>query len=129
MCRSAHKALWGLSVFFVILAVPAFGGAVITNGNGIYLGVNDYGHLGYTDGVTTTLNGSGGAVGVAAYADLSAYSGYSSGIYDSTTPGCICEGWGVAVNGVTGGGANLSVDGGAFNLTLVSFTSPSSTAT
>jgi type IV pilus assembly protein PilY1 len=109
-----------------IISLPAFAGAVITNGSGIYLGVNDHGQLNYTDGVTTTLNGSGGAVGVAINADLSAF-GRGSGLFDATSPGCLCEGWGASASGVSGW-ANQYY-GGVFNLSLTSFASTASTAT
>lgn len=128
--RKLRCATVGLSfLFLILLAAPAFGGAVITNGAGIYLGVADNGQLGYTDGITMTQNGAGGAVGVAIQADLTAY-GRGPGLYDATTPGCICEGWGVAINGTTGGGANTDTSPGpSDNISFVSFASTASTAT
>lgn len=126
MNRASKLRLCALILSVVVISVPAFAGAVITNGHGIYLGVADFGNLGYTDGVTTTLNGSGGEVGVAVYANLSAY-GRGAGIFDATTPGCVCEGWGAAANGI-GGGSDQDV-GGVNNLSLVSFASTASTAT
>lgn len=121
----ARSCAWILAI--AVLSVPAFAGAVITNGSGIYLGVNNFGELGYTDGVTTTLNGSGGTVGVAVIADLTAY-GRGAGLFDATSPGCICEGWGASVNGTIGGGSDID-SGGTFGLTFASFASTASTAT
>jgi len=127
-----HKlqTLFFLVLFLAVLAtVPAYGAAVITNGQGIYLGVNDQGHLDYTDGITTSVNAY--YVGVSIYADLSAY-GHGVGLQDATAPGCLCEGWGAAATpfggSPIGGGADVSV-GGIDNLGLVSFTSTASTAT
>ncbi|HLO03933.1 MAG TPA: hypothetical protein VK191_12565 [Symbiobacteriaceae bacterium] len=55
--------------------------------------------------------------------------GLAFGGNDSLTPGCYCEGWGVAdtISGVTGY-ANESTDGGVQNMTMVSFGSTASTA-
>ncbi len=48
---------------------------------------------------------------------------------ESTAPGCLCEGWGVA-NGLSGaaGGANEASDGGAFGLVVESFVADGVTA-
>jgi type IV pilus assembly protein PilY1 len=119
------KFLGLLALLAAISIAPAFGGAVITNGTGIYLGVNDHGHLNFTDGVTTSLNGTAGFVGVSIDADLSAF-GRGSGIFDATSPGCWCEGWGAAGNGVSGW---ASLDNGFNNVGLVSFVGGGSTAT
>lgn len=120
-----------LGFVFAMLVVAAFGmnatahaGAVITTGD-IALGVNDQGHLNFTDGVTTTSNGSGGAVGVA-------YRFPDGSLRDATSPGCLCEGWGAAATdaGATihQGGADISVIG-VVNLSVDSFTSTATTAT
>lgn len=133
-----HTASAVLTFLILLTAVPALaqqtsggpsehGSAVITNGFGIYLGVLDLGNLGYTDGVTMTNNGAYGTVGVAVEADLTGFPGYGPGLWDATSPGCICEGWGVSVNGAIGGGAD--VDSGTGGLTFVGFTSTASTAT
>ncbi|HEX2854151.1 MAG TPA: PEP-CTERM sorting domain-containing protein [Opitutaceae bacterium] len=99
----------------------AHAGAVITNPSGtVSLGVNDAGHLNFTDGILTAPNGAGGAVGVSII---------DGGVRrDSTSPGCLCEGWGVSGSGVSGY-ANISTDGGVNNLTVDSFTSTATTAT
>jgi hypothetical protein len=95
----------GLAAFAATLSSPALANVIITNGT-IELGVRNLGNLG---------------VG-------------SRGLFDARnsreviTPGCICEGWGVADagNGTTGF-ANVSA--GTSGLNLVSFGSTASTAT
>jgi type IV pilus assembly protein PilY1 len=47
---------------------------------------------------------------------------------DATSPGCLCEGWGVSGSGVSGY-ANISTDGGAHNLAVDSFTSSATSIT
>ena len=108
---------------------PSFHSAIIDNGV-IQLGVLDQAHLGVgggarslgrgTPGVPSTYNGTT-AVGLR-YLPTGA---------ESTAPGCICEGWGVADAGAPGplnhGEADVSV-GGVTNLSVVSFTSTASTA-
>ncbi len=101
-------------------AGTAQGAATIINPGGtIALGVNDQGHLNTSVG-SVAVNG-GGRTGLA-------YKFSDGDFRDATSPGCLCEGWGVSVNGTTAGGANVSV-GGVFNLTVDSFTSTASTAT
>ena len=51
-----------------------------------------------------------------------------AGVGDGISPGCLCEGWGVAVNGTISGGASQS-NAAPGNLTLSPFTSTASTAT
>lgn len=112
-----------VAVFAGLLAVPALAtaGAVITSGN-IALGVNAEGHLNTLDptGAVSTSN-AGGYVGIA-------YK-FADGTWrDATSPGCLCEGWGVSGSG-SSGYANVSTDGGANNLTVDSFTSSASSIT
>src|SRR5690242_19615011 len=76
--------------------------AIITTGSGVYGGFLATGEMGYTDGVITSVNGASGTVGISVQADLSAY-GRGTGLFDATTPGCICEGWGVSASGFGGG--------------------------
>jgi type IV pilus assembly protein PilY1 len=86
-----------------LTAPAAQAGAVISNGP-VSLGLNDQGHLNF------------GGVGLAL-----------AGLGDGIFPGCLCEGWGVAGNGIAGWG---SIDnGGISNLILDSFVSTPSTAT
>jgi hypothetical protein len=91
--------------------------AIISNGV-IQLGINDEGHLNVDGGTPSSGEGTT-AVGLRFVATNA----------ESTAPGCLCEGFGVAdaFSGVTGY-ANVSSDGGPNNLTLVSFTSTASTA-
>jgi type IV pilus assembly protein PilY1 len=128
----------GVAVVTAMLgaAVPASAQAIITNGSGIALGVNPEGHLNVTPASEpalgssdpahpyTTNGGTPGAVGVALFQN------WGTGTpewRDATSPGCLCEGWGVSYNGTTQG--NASVDsGGVQNLTVDSFTSTASTA-
>lgn len=89
--------------------------AVITNGT-VTLGVNDLGHLN-TPGPFSPPSGTS-IVGLRSNATAS----------DSTSPGCLCEGWGVAIASLARAGfANESA--GTANLGLVSFASSASTAT
>ena len=92
--------------------------ATIINPAGtVALGVNDAGHLNTSVGNVATV----GDTGVAWK--------FPDGSWrDATSPGCLCEGWGVAVNHATQG--NASVDnGGIVNITVDSFTSTATTAT
>jgi type IV pilus assembly protein PilY1 len=78
-------------------------GAVITSGP-ISMGIFDQGHVGF-DFVGITFAGVG----------------------DALTPGCMCEGWGVAGNGIAGWAS--VANGGISNITVDSFASTASTAT
>lgn len=110
--------LAGVSISALALVAPlqvAKADAIISNGV-VQLGVRDFGSLN-VDGGTPSNGDSTTVVGLRSVATNS----------DSTSPGCVCEGWGVAIVG-TGikGGANASA--GDFGLTLESFTSTASTA-
>lgn len=90
-------------------ASAAHASAIIDNGV-IMLGVGDYGQLNVSGGPSSPVEGTT-AVGLR---DL------RTG-YEATSHGCQCEGWGVSVNGITGG-ANNSTDGSPFgSLSLSSF--------
>lgn len=87
------KKAW-LAAMGVVLASagPSFAGAVISTGS-IKLGVNDAGHLNFTDGTSPNNTGSGTTTRWGVAFD------FGGGNYqDATSPGCYCEGWGVAVN-------------------------------
>lgn len=102
----------------LISAAPAAGQAIITNGSGIYLGVQSLGELNVADGtggVTLTPSNSG-FVGLY----------YAAVDGDATSPGCLCEGYGVAANGVSGW---ADQNYGSSNLSSVSFAATPSTAT
>jgi len=103
-----------------LAASQAFAAATIINPAGtVALGVNDEGHLNTTTG---NVAANAGATGLS-------YKFPDGSFRDATSPGCLCEGWGVSVNGTTSGYANVSTDGGAINLSLTSFASTASTAT
>ena len=60
------------------------------------LGVNNAGHLNIFDSSFPTTNGNGGATGLARL--------FADGTWrDATSPGCLCEGWGVAASSLAGG--------------------------
>ena len=60
------------------------------------LGVNDAGNLNIFDSSFSTTNGNGGATGLARL--------FADGTWrDATSPGCLCEGWGVAASSLAGG--------------------------
>ncbi|MFT4211361.1 MAG: hypothetical protein QM626_05760 [Microbacterium sp.] len=112
-----------ITLFAEAAALPAEGDACypavcITNGT-ILLAVNPTAELNATDG-TGSLAGPGD-VGL----------DYLPTNNDSTSPGCLCEGWGVAdPDAGIWGGANLAELGvGGRNLTVESFTYTDSTAT
>ena len=89
------------------------------------LGVNDAGHLNIFDSNFSTSNGFGGATGLARL--------FPDGTWrDATSPGCLCEGWGVAASSLGGGRfagwANQSsgsggLTGGIFGSTITTATS------
>jgi hypothetical protein len=93
----------------------AHASAIVSNGT-IGLGVNNEGHLNI---FPSPPNPSAG--GTEAYGLRDLRTGF-----ESTAPGCLCEGWGIS-NGVLGWTA--SVDTGGVSVSLVSFTSTASTAT
>lgn len=96
----------------------AFASATIINPAGtVALGVNDLGNLNTSVG---EVSANAGATGVA-------FKFPDGSFYDATSPGCLCEGWGVSVNGTTSGFANEAA--GTGGLTLDSFSSTASTAT
>lgn len=107
------------------LSAGAQAAAYITNGL-ITMGVNDEGHLNIYSGTGTNPGTSVQGIDAVGLR----YNAPTGGSYASTEPGCLCEGWGVGlVSSGTSGYANVSSDGGANNLTLVSFASTASTAT
>ncbi|OWW19204.1 PEP-CTERM sorting domain-containing protein [Noviherbaspirillum denitrificans] len=96
------------------VAAPSHAAAVITNGT-VTLGVNDLGQL--------NVPGPASAGGTP-YVGLR----YNATGFESTAPGCLCEGWGVGlVSSGMSGYANEAM--GTAGLTLVSFASTATTAT
>lgn len=98
-----------LAATMLLSAGAAQASATIINAAGtLALGVNNDGSLNTTVG-NVAVNSS--ATGIA-------YKFPDGSFRDATSPGCLCEGWGVSVNGATSGYANVSSDGGAHNLTF-----------
>jgi hypothetical protein len=110
-------------------AASSFGqGAEIQNpGNPVpvVLGVNAYGSTNTRDTLGIDQTGTG-FVGLAYFGVNSGLSGKPPG--DANSPGCQCEGWGIAAGGVFGGSSDVSSGGVSNGITLSSFTSTSSTA-
>ena len=91
--------------------------AVCIDNDTVLLAVNPEGHLNAPDG-------SGSAAGAGDVGLMFLTTGN-----DSTSPGCLCEGWGAADAGTdVTGYANISSDGGVNNMVLESFSSTASTA-
>lgn len=104
--------LSALSAALLLAAGAAQAGTVIYNTGvagtaSIALGVNDDGSLNTAPNITTNASATG-----------LAYKFPDGSFQDATAPGCLCEGWGVSVNGTTSGYANVSTDGGPNNLTF-----------
>lgn len=98
------------------LLPAAASAAIITDGN-VSLGVNDFGHLNVPGGVADIAGET--SVGVRWIAPDSTQ-------FESTSHGCLCEGWGVLADGSAG---FANEDSGSGGLTLVSFVSDATTAT
>ena len=93
--------------------------AIISDGN-VSLGVDDFGQLNIGGGIADVAGET--AVGMR-YVDT------GTGLeYESTSHGCICEGWGVGIL-ETGEEGSSNNDDGTFGLSLVSFSSTATTAT
>jgi hypothetical protein len=122
---------WRAGVAGIILALsavasPAHAGAVIYNNTNpalatVALGVNDAGHLNYSGG---EIPGNADAMGLA-------YRFPDGSLRDSTAPGCLCEGWGVAVTRSDGGRVSgfANESAGSGGLTGGSFSSTTTRAT
>ena len=113
MFKSSRKlALASAVSFLCLLSTQAQAGTVIYNtGNAatatVALGVNNDGSLNTQPNITANANDTGLAFRL------------SNGSWiDGTSPGCLCEGWGVSVNNATSGYANVSTDSGANNLSF-----------
>lgn len=116
-------SLMGVLAVMCVFASPARAQAIITNGT-IALGVDLYGQLNVPD----DPDGAGPAPGV-----LTPYNSAYVGLYsyamdgDATSPGCLCEGFGIAADSDSGWANNNF--GAPTNLTSVSFASTAATAT
>jgi type IV pilus assembly protein PilY1 len=122
--KRAHKALAGSLMLAGLFAAmgTAHAGAVLINSAGtVAIGVNDEGHLNTGEG--SIVNNSG-ATGLAFNFGGAAAPDWR----DATSPGCLCEGWGVSAGGTESGYANVSVDG-VVNLTVDSFAVTASSIT
>jgi type IV pilus assembly protein PilY1 len=105
---------------------PAAAQAIITNGAGLALGLKATGAMNVpqglaADGVTFVDPYNSSFVGLSFMADYAAAGGFDGappGVVwgDATSPGCLCEGWGVSADAVNGYDGN-----GFFNLTVDSF--------
>ena len=104
------------SISTMAFSGTSYAGAIISNGT-ITMGINDQGHLNVGGGAPSSGTGTT-AVGLR----------YNATGAEATAPGCLCEGWGAGIVGLTSGYANVSTDG-VQNLSLVSFASTASTAT
>jgi type IV pilus assembly protein PilY1 len=113
------------SAVLLFSASEASAGAVIFNTGAeatatVALGVNDEGHLNVADPFGVSIPENSPFTGVRLI-----------GLGDATSPGCLCEGWGVSgtVGGFQHSGyANVAVDG-VVNLTLDSFVTDALPAT
>jgi len=116
--KSKVSRLWctaAAAMALSVLASAAQAQAIISNGT-VMLGVRALGDLNVGGGPSSGPSGTT-IVGLRSVATGS----------DSTSPGCTCEGWGVAIDGTSiKGFANSAV--GTANLALVSFASTASTA-
>lgn len=108
-----------ISVLSLGLAASANAASIISNGT-VQLGIDDFGQLNVPGG--TPSSGEGSTTVGLRFVPTNA---------DGISPGCLCEGWGVADVGtkVRGFASNDSTTGGTSGLTGVSFTSTSTTAT
>lgn len=109
-----------LAAGLLSLAGQVHAAATIVNTSGtVALGVNDEGHLNTSTGNVAVNSGATGL----------SYKFPDGSFRDATSPGCLCEGWGVSVNGTTSGYANVDSDGGAVNLSVSSFSATANSAT
>lgn len=101
-----------MSAGLLLAAGAAQAGTVIYNTGSaatatIALGANADGSLNTSPNITSNASATGLAFK------------FPDGLWhDATAPGCLCEGWGVSVNGTTSGYANVSTDSGPHNLTF-----------
>jgi len=104
-----------IAAALLLAAGAAQAGTVIYNTGSaataaVALGVNDDGSLNTDPNITSNA----GATGLSYQFGGATASDWR----DATAPGCLCEGWGVSVNGTVSGYANVDTDGGPNNLTF-----------
>jgi type IV pilus assembly protein PilY1 len=116
-CSSPRVAavLGAALVGLALHASSAHADAIITNSSGIVLGVNDLGNLDVSIGPTGTTPDPYNSQFVGLY--FAAVDG------DATSPGCLCEGFGVSAENISGWVTEAL---GSTNLTSVSFSNPDS---
>ncbi|MFT6992120.1 MAG: hypothetical protein ACJASL_004118 [Paraglaciecola sp.] len=128
--------LCAAAIGFSFVTAQAQAGAIIKYGD-TYLGVNNEGHLNISaasEGLSIPAGFVGPMVGSDFFGDSPEaipIGLYRNGIGDSTSPGCLCEGWGVAATtnvGRISGFASIA-NGGIGGITDGEFGSTSSTAT
>jgi len=109
------KFAYGVGLVVALLGVsprPAGAQAVFTNGAGLALGIQETGAM----GVNGTLPAQAGAPAFTTLVGLSFVANYGGATptwRDATTPGCLCEGFGVSVNGsIAGFDSNANGEGG-----------------
>jgi type IV pilus assembly protein PilY1 len=106
-----------------MLCLPTLAGATVITAGNVVMGINAEGHLNTVD---TRAVPKPDIVGTRAVGLRWVAPGGDE--YESTSHGCLCEGWGIWVDGTTAG-ASVDNTSGPFGLTPVSFASTASTAT
>lgn len=100
-----------------IMTLPGMAGAAIITAGNVSLGVDTLGQL----------NVGGGMPDVAGTSEVGVrWISPEGDQYESTSHGCLCEGWGVSLDGTTSGYANNSAGSGG--LTSLSFTNTATAA-
>src|SRR4030095_6236548 len=107
--RTSTRALMHVGLCCGV-AGSASAASLVNAAGTVALGVNIEGHLNVSDPYNLAAN-TPGVLGIAR----------TPAPGDATTPGCLCEGWGVSASGASGF-ANVNL-GGVFNLSSVSFLS------
>ena len=121
-----RRAGWAVAVVAVLAvsARAASAQAVITNGAGVALGIDRLGQLN-PEGLTLPGGALPNNAGVVGLSFFTTYAAGPASWGDATSPGCLCEGYGVSANGISGYADNST---GIVNITGDSFASTASTA-
>ena len=122
--RPSYLVLLGL---FLFVNVAGYGQAIISNGASpaVLLGINEGGSTNVLD-TTGIGHTDSGYLGLAYFGVNSGFSGTPPG--DANAPGCQCEGWGIAANGLFAGSSDVSTGGMLNGIKADSFTSTASSA-
>jgi type IV pilus assembly protein PilY1 len=126
-------------IAFMSMAGDGHADGFLLNAAGdLAIGVHDEGHLNIPSPTLPNPGGGSSTVANSSMLGLAQFlTSFSSeagnppggggapapGWYDSTAPGCFCEGWGASANGTVSMYANVTTDGGPNNITVDSFTS------